>query len=201
MPSGYNVRDLFSGPCWRCTCLPVLTLEMQGPGDAVTSILPAGIRLGRESASLVRAVKSRPQGNPTPGRRRALSVSVMVLCSVQMGRGRKTQTNTRPVTRESAITPLLAFPCYDVMLPLKHCTDSAPAPPGAPGLSWGYWDWKGNTVSDGHYEAPCSPQIFRSSLVAFPVRSWLIPIGGALCRFCALYGGVGRIVTAWQRHG
>ena len=27
MPSGYNVRDPFSGPCWRCTCLPVLTLE------------------------------------------------------------------------------------------------------------------------------------------------------------------------------
>ena len=57
----------FSGPCWRCTCLPVLTLEMQGPGDAVTSILPAGIRLGRESASLVRAVEGRPQGPPTPG--------------------------------------------------------------------------------------------------------------------------------------
>lgn len=76
------------------------------------------------------------------------------------------------------------------ILPLKRCTDSAPAPSGAPGLSWGYWDWKGNTVSDGHYEAPCSPQIFRSSLVAFPVRSWLIPIGGALCRFCALCGSV-----------
>ena len=128
-------------------------------------------------------------------------MSVMVLCSVQMGRGRKTQTNARPVTRESAITPLVAFPCYDVMLPLKRCTDSAPAPPGAPGLSWGYWDWKGNTISDGHYEAPCSPQTFRSSLAAFPVRSSLIPIGGALCRLCALYGGVGRIVTAWQRHG
>ena len=42
-------------------------LEMQGPGDAVTSILPAGIRLGRESASLVRAVEGRPQGPPTPG--------------------------------------------------------------------------------------------------------------------------------------
>lgn len=50
-----------------CTCLPVLTLGMQRTGDAVTSILPAGIRLGRESASLVRAVKGRPQGNPTPG--------------------------------------------------------------------------------------------------------------------------------------
>ena len=30
--------------------------------------------------------------------------------------------------------------------------------------------------------------------MAFPVRSSLIPIGGALCRLCALYGGVGRIV-------
>ena len=86
------------------------------------------------------------------------------------------------------------------ILPLKRCTDPG-APPGVPGLFWGYWDWKGNTVSDGHYEAPCSPQIFRSSLKAFPVRSSLMPIGGALCRLCALYGGVGRIVTAWQRHG
>ena len=117
-------------------------------------------------------------------------MSVMVLCSVQMGRGRKTQTNTRPVTRESAITPLLAFPCYDVMLPLKHYTDSAPAPqeqlgfPGAIGIG------KGNTVSDGRHRAPCSPQIFRSSLKAFPVRSRLMPIGGALCRFCALCGSV-----------
>ena len=86
MPSGYNARDPFSGPCWRCTCLPVLTLEMQGPGDAVTSILPAGIRLGRESASLLRAVKGGPQGNPTPGRRRVLSLSAMELYSVQMGK-------------------------------------------------------------------------------------------------------------------
>ena len=85
MPSGYNARDPFSGFCWRYACLPVLTMGMQRPGDAVTSILPAGIRLGRESAPQVRAVKGRPQGNPTPGRRRALSVSVMVLCSVQMG--------------------------------------------------------------------------------------------------------------------
>ena len=86
MPSGYNARDPFTGLCWRCTCLPVLTLEMQGPGDAVTSILPAGIRIGRESASLVRAVEGRPQGNPMPGRRRALSLSAMVLRSVQMGK-------------------------------------------------------------------------------------------------------------------
>ena len=94
-------------------------------------------------------------------------------------------------------------PSYTAMsiLPLKCCTDSALAPPGAPGLSWGYRDWEGNTVSDGHYEAPCSPQLFRSSLAAFSARSGLMPIGGALCRFCALYGGVGRIVTAWQRHG
>ena len=64
---------------------------MRGPGDAVTSILPAGIRIGRESASLVRAVKGGPQGNPTPGRRRALSVSAMELYSVQMGKRRQIQ--------------------------------------------------------------------------------------------------------------
>ena len=91
MPSGYNARDPFSGPCWRCTCLPVLTLEMQGPGDAVTSILPAGIRIGRESASLVRAVEGRPQGNPTPGRWRALSLSAIELYSVKMGKRRQIQ--------------------------------------------------------------------------------------------------------------
>ena len=102
MPSGYNARDPFSGPCWRCTCLPVLTLEMQGPGDAVTSILPAGIRIGRESASLVRAVEGRPQGNPTPGRRRALSVSAMELYSVQMGKRRQIQILIHSVTREGA---------------------------------------------------------------------------------------------------
>ena len=91
MPSGYNARDPFFGPCWRCTCLPVLTLGMQRPGDAVTSILPAGIRLGRESASLVRAVKGRPQGNPTPGRRRALFLSAIELYSVKMGKRRQIQ--------------------------------------------------------------------------------------------------------------
>lgn len=31
MPSGYNnARDPFTGLCWRCTYLPVLTLGMQG---------------------------------------------------------------------------------------------------------------------------------------------------------------------------
>lgn len=81
----------FSGFCWRCTCLSVLTLGMQCPGDAVTSILPAGIRLGRESASLVRAVKDRPQGNPTPGLWRALSLSAIELYSVKMGKRRQIQ--------------------------------------------------------------------------------------------------------------
>ena len=81
MPSGYNARDPFSGPCWRCTCLPVLTLGMQGYLCCQT-----GIRQKRESASLVRAVKGGPQGNPTPGRRRALSLSAMELYSVQMGK-------------------------------------------------------------------------------------------------------------------
>lgn len=174
----------FSGFCWRYACLPVLTLGIQCPGDAVTTMLPAGIRLGRESASLVRAVKDRPQGNPTPGRWRALSLSAMELRS----NGSKKGQIYLPIAQRVCYYAAVGLPM--LWLPLKHCTDSAPAPPGAPGLSWGYWDWKGNTVSDGHYEDPCSPQIFRSSLVAFPVRSWLIPIGGALCRFYALCGGV-----------
>ena len=91
MPSGYNARDPFFGPCWRCTCLSVLTLGMQCLGDAVTTMLPAGIRLGRESASLVCAVKGRPQGNPTPGRWRALSLSAIELYSVKMGKRRQIQ--------------------------------------------------------------------------------------------------------------
>ena len=91
MPSGYNARDPFFGPCWRCTCLSVLTLGMQCLGDAVTTMLPAGIRLGRESASLVCAVKDRPQGNPTPGRWRALSLSAIELYSVKMSKRRQIQ--------------------------------------------------------------------------------------------------------------
>ena len=98
MPSGYNARDPFFGPCWRCTCLSVLTLGMQCLGDAVTSILPAGIRIGRESASLVRAVKSRPQGNPTPGRRRALSLSAMEPYVLKWAG----EERHRPMTRECA---------------------------------------------------------------------------------------------------
>lgn len=110
-----------------------------------------------------------------------------------------------PVTRECATDAAGGlFLCHYAVtmpiLPLKRCTDSAPAPrerlgfPGASVLEREYgfrWTLQG----------PHSPQIFRSSLMAFPVRSSLIPIGGALCRLCALYGGVGRIVTAWQRHG
>ena len=81
----------FSGFCWRYACLPVLTLGIQCPGDAVTTMLPAGIRLGRESASLVCAVKDRPQGNPTPGRWRALSLSAIELYSVKMSKRRQIQ--------------------------------------------------------------------------------------------------------------
>lgn len=60
----------FSGPCWRCTYLPVLTLGMQCHLCCQT-----GIKQKRESAPLVRAVKGRPQGLPTtrPGRLWALS--------------------------------------------------------------------------------------------------------------------------------
>ena len=105
------------------------------------------------------------------------------------------QARVDVVTRECATDAAGGlFLCHYAVtmpiLPLKRRTDSAPAPPGAPGLSWGYRNWKGNTVLDGHYEAPFSPQIFPSSLMAFPVRSSLIPIGGALCRLCALCGSV-----------
>ena len=34
-----SARDPFFGPCWRCTCLSVLTLGMQCLGDAVTTML------------------------------------------------------------------------------------------------------------------------------------------------------------------
>lgn len=76
-----------------------------------------------------------------------------------------------PVTRECATDAAGGLP-----MPLCHTAAKAPhrrcaSSPGATGLSWGYRDWEGNTVSDGHYEAPCSPQLFRSSLMAFPVRS------------------------------
>lgn len=108
MPSGYNARDPFFGPCRRRTCLPVLTLGMQRPGDAVTSILPAGIRLGRESASLVRAVKGglratrhQADGGHCP--------SLQWSCAqMEARKGRYIY----PLPRESAITPLLAFLCY-----------------------------------------------------------------------------------------
>lgn len=91
MPSGYNARDPFFGPCWRRACLSVLTLGMQCLEDTSLTMPPASIRLGRESASLVRAVKGRPQGNPTPGRWRALSLSAMELYSVKMGKRRQIQ--------------------------------------------------------------------------------------------------------------
>ena len=85
----YQDKAALAPLLWPLLALHMLACAhpgMQGPGDAVTSILPAGIRQKRESASLVRAVKVRLQGNPTPGRRRALSVSAMELYSVQMGK-------------------------------------------------------------------------------------------------------------------
>ena len=81
----------FSGFCWRCTCLSVLTQGMQCLEDTSLTMPPAGIRLGRESASLVCAVKGRPQGNPTPGLWRALSLSAIELYSVKMGKRRQIQ--------------------------------------------------------------------------------------------------------------
>ena len=85
----YQDKAALAPLLWPLLALHMLACAhpgMQRTGDVVTSILPAGIRLGRESASLLRAVKGGPQGNPMPGRRRTLSVSVMELCSVQMGK-------------------------------------------------------------------------------------------------------------------
>lgn len=98
----------FSGFCWRYACLPVLTLGMQRPGDAVTSILPAGIRLGRESAPQVQAVK----GGLRATRHQADEghcPSLQWSCAqMEARKGRYIY----PLPRESAITPLLAFLCY-----------------------------------------------------------------------------------------
>ena len=91
MPSGYNARDPFFGPCWRYACLPVLTLGMQCLEDTSLTMPPASIRLGRESAPQVQAVKGGLQGNPTPGRWRALSLSAIELYSVKMGKRRQIQ--------------------------------------------------------------------------------------------------------------
>ena len=84
MPSGYNGPRPLHWPLLALHMLACAHPGMQRTGDAVTSILPAGIRLGHESASLLRAVEGGPQGNPTPGRRRVLSLSAMELYSVQM---------------------------------------------------------------------------------------------------------------------
>ena len=66
---------------------------MQRTGDAVTSILPAGIRLGHESASLLRAVEGGPQGT-------------VLVCNgaVQRsdGKRRQIQILIHSVTREGA---------------------------------------------------------------------------------------------------
>lgn len=98
-------------------------------------------------------------------------------------------------------TPLVAFSCRYVHTAAKAlhrlCASS-------PGSAWAFQSLSVLGSECGFrwtLQEPHSPQIFRSSLAAFPVRSSLIPIGGALCRFYALCGGVGRIVTAWQRHG
>lgn len=82
-----------------CLCSP---WECRARGIPHCLCCQTGIRqIESESASLVRAVKDRPQGNPTPGLWRALSLSAMVLCSVQMGkRGQKNLIH--PATRECA---------------------------------------------------------------------------------------------------
>lgn len=110
MPSGYNARDPFFGPCWRCTCLSVLTLGMRCLEDTSLTMPPASIRLGRgrESAPQVRAVKGglratrhQADGGHCP--------SLQWSCAqMEARKGRYIY----PLPRESAITPLLAFLCY-----------------------------------------------------------------------------------------
>lgn len=108
MPSGYNARDPFFGPCWRCTCLSVLTLGMQCLEDTSLTMPPASIRLGRESAPQVQAVK----GGLRATRHQAYGghcPSLQWSCAqMEARKGRYIY----PLPRESAITPLLAFLCY-----------------------------------------------------------------------------------------
>ena len=137
MPSGYNGPRPLHWPLLALHMLACAHPGMQRTGDAVTSILPAGIRLGRESASLVRAVKSRPQGNPTPGRRRALSCPRWSCTSFRWaseGRYRPYPPSDQRVRHRRR-----GWPSCTAMsiLPLKRCTDSAPAPPGASGAFLG----------------------------------------------------------------
>ena len=98
----------FSGFCWRCTCLSVLTLGMQCLEDTSLTMPPASIRLGRESAPQVQAVK----GGLRATRRQADGghcPSLQWSCAqMEARKGRYIY----PLPRESAITPLLAFLCY-----------------------------------------------------------------------------------------
>ena len=98
----------FSGFCWRYACLPVLTLGMQCLEDTSLTMPPAGIRLGRESAPQIQAVKGglratrhQADGGHCP--------SLQWSCAqMEARKGRYIY----PLPRESAITPLLAFLCY-----------------------------------------------------------------------------------------
>ena len=103
-----NARDPFFGPCWRRACLSVLTLGMQCLEDTSLTMPPASIRLGRESAPQVQAVKGglratrhQADGGHCP--------SLQWSCAqMEARKGRYIY----PLPRESAITPLLAFLCY-----------------------------------------------------------------------------------------
>lgn len=136
MPSGYNARDPFFGPCWRYACLPVLTLGMQCLEDTSLTMPPASIRLGRESAPQVQAVKGRPQGNPTPGLWRALSLSAIELYSVKMGKRRQIQILIHPLTRECATDAADGLPmlwtCHTATEALHRLCASSP------GSAWAF---------------------------------------------------------------
>lgn len=174
---------------------------MQRTGDAVTSILPAGIRLGHESAPWfvrsragLRAIRHQADEGYCPCPR---------WCCAAFRWASEGRYRPYPPIDQRVYHRRRWWLSHAMMLccRLKRCTDSAPAPPGASGAFQSLSVLGSECGFRWTLQEPHSPQIFRSTLTAFPARSSLIPIGGALCRLCALYGGVGRIVTAWQRHG
>lgn len=134
--TGYNVRDPFSCPCWRCTCLPVLTLGMQG-FYAARQVLGRSVNLlpwlVRSRAGL-RAIQHRADKGHCP----CPQWSCAAFRWASEGRCRP----YLPVTRECATDAAGGlFLCHYAVtmpiLPLKRRTDSAPAPPGASGAFLG----------------------------------------------------------------
>lgn len=105
---------------------------MLGSGGQCHQCYQPGIRrIESESAFLVRAVKSRPQGQSDA--RPMKGIGLVSNGAVQRSDEQaKADTDLiHQVSRERAKALLAAFLCHDAMMPLKRRTDSAPAPPGA----------------------------------------------------------------------